>query len=84
MMAHKQKLFAKEEASVCVADFNLKTAQKVADDIVAADGKAIAADLDVREPDQWSETIALTEKTCGSVNILCNNAGENFRVGFDG
>ena len=77
------KLFAKEGACVCVADFNLKMAQKVADDIVVADGKAIAGDLDVRDPDQWSATVALAEATFGSVNILCNNAGANFRVGFD-
>ena len=77
------KLFAKEGACVCVADFNLKMAQKVVDDIVAADGKAIAGDLDVRNPDQWLDTITLTEETFCSVDILCNNAGANFRVGFD-
>ena len=32
------KLFAKEGACVCVADFNLKMAQQVVDDIVAEDG----------------------------------------------
>ena len=77
------RLFAKEGAAVCIADLNPDAAQKVAGHIAANGGKAIAAGLDVREPAQWSETVERTEKTFGLINILCNNAGANFRVRFD-
>ena len=76
-------LFAQEGAAVCVADVNLAAAKKVADQITAAGCKAIPVELDVRSAEGWTKVVADTEKAFGSVSILCNNAGANFRVGFD-
>lgn len=75
--------FAVEGAAVCVADVNLEAAQQVASEIEAADGRAIAAQLDVRKSDRWVEVVAQTETVFGPVTLLCNNAGANFRVSFD-
>ncbi len=77
------RLFAQEGAAVCVADLFLDKARKVADEIKAADGRAIAVKLDVQRSAEWAEVVAATEAAFGPVSILCNNAGANFRVGFD-
>jgi 3alpha(or 20beta)-hydroxysteroid dehydrogenase len=77
-------LFAAEGAAVCVTDLFLEKAEAVAQQIIAADGRAISFALDVQRSDQWAEAVAATERAFGPVSILCNNAGANFRVSFDG
>lgn len=77
------RLFAEEGAGVCVADVNLEAATAVADDINAGGGRAIPFALDVRQSSQWADAVAGTENEFDVVNILCNNAGANYRVSFD-
>jgi 3alpha(or 20beta)-hydroxysteroid dehydrogenase len=78
------RLFATEGASVCVADLFLEKAESVAGEIVAAGGRAIGVQLDVQRADQWAAAVAAAEDQFGRrIGILCNNAGANFRVGFD-
>ena len=77
------KLFAKEGASVCVADVNLANAETVAKEIKENGGRAFASLLDVCKADQWDKTVSEAEKQFGKVNVLCNIAGANFRVNFD-
>lgn len=77
------RLFAAEGAAVCVADVNLAAAQKVAGEVEKAGGRALAVQLDVRDAAAWARTVEAAEKAFGLVNLLCNNAGANFRVGFD-
>jgi len=77
------RLFAREGAAVCVADLFADKAETVAREIVAAGGRALAAPLDVERADQWAAAVAATERAFGPVAILCNNAGANYRVGFD-
>jgi len=77
------RLFAAEGSAVCVADNRLEAAEAVADVITKAGGSAIAVELDVRSSSVWGEVVARTEAELGPVSILCNNAGANFRVGFE-
>lgn len=77
------RLFAQHGASVCVADFNADAAESVSQQIANAGGDALARTLDVRDEDAWRDTVAATEDAFGPVSILCNNAGANFRVGFE-
>ncbi|MFN8522270.1 MAG: SDR family NAD(P)-dependent oxidoreductase [Chloroflexota bacterium] len=77
------RLFAREGAAVCVADLFLDKAAAVADEIKAAGGKAIAVKLDVQSSAEWAAAVEATERQLGNVTILCNNAGANYRVGFD-
>jgi 3alpha(or 20beta)-hydroxysteroid dehydrogenase len=79
----QSRLFASEGAAVCVTDMFEEKAQAVADDIEKAGGKAIARKLKVEDSTQWDEVVAAAERELGPVSILCNNAGANFRVGFD-
>lgn len=77
------RLFAAEGAAVCVADLFSDKAESVASEIQRNGGHAIAVGLDVRRSDDWSAAVALTERQFGPISILCNNAGANFRVGFE-
>lgn len=77
------RLFAQEGAAVCVADINEVNGRCVADEINAAGGRAIYVPLDVTRADQWAGAVTQAEATFGSLTILCNNAGANFRVSFD-
>src|SRR4051812_37899659 len=77
------RLFAQEGAAVCVADLFLEKSQAVADEITGAGGHAVAVALDVRVSGQWAEAVSEAERALGSVSILCNNAGSNYRVSFD-
>lgn len=77
------RLFAAEGAAVCVADNRLESAAQVAEEITKSGGSAFAVDLDVRDAGTWAETVSHAESEFGPVSILCNNAGANFRVGFE-
>lgn len=79
----QSRLFAKHGAAICVADFNPEAAETVAAEVRSSGGEAIAADLDVRSEIAWQHAVESTETSFGPVSILCNNAGANFRVGFD-
>ncbi|MBV9325685.1 MAG: SDR family oxidoreductase [Chloroflexi bacterium] len=77
------RLFATEGAAVCVADLFLDKAETVAADVAAHGGRALAVSLDVRLAEAWTAAVATAEHEFGPISILCNNAGANFRVGFD-
>ena len=51
-------IFAREGAKVICADFNLETAQKTADDIIAQGGDAIASFVDIGDSDSVDKSIA--------------------------
>jgi 3alpha(or 20beta)-hydroxysteroid dehydrogenase len=78
------RLFAAEGAAVCVTDLFPEKAEAVAQEIIAAGGRAVGVALDVQRSEQWAEAVAATEQAFGPASILCNNAGANFRVSFDG
>jgi 3alpha(or 20beta)-hydroxysteroid dehydrogenase len=79
----QSRQFAAEGSAVCVADNRLESAQEVASEITKAGGRAIAVELDVRSADAWAEAVTKTEAEFGPISLLCNNAGANFRVGFE-
>lgn len=74
--------FARDGAAVAVWDIDQAAAQRAADDIVAAGGKAIACRVDVADR---AQVIAATEQVraaFGPVSILVNNAGISNVVPF--
>ena len=66
---------AKEGAKVVVADIQEAEAQKVAGDIKAAGGEAIAVAVDVTSPEKTQAMAAAALKAYGRIDILVNNAG---------
>ena len=62
-------------ASVVVNDFNVDAAQAVADEIVAAGGKAVANGADVADWEAGAELVATAIREFGGLDTVINNAG---------
>ena len=69
------RLFATEGGRVVVADILEGEAERVATEIRATGGDAIAARIDVTDEQDWLALIGKTIASCGRLDILVNNAG---------
>ncbi len=67
--------YAREGASVVIADLNEAAGWKVADEIVSANGKAVAVAVDVRDQEQVQAMVDTAVREFGGLDILVNNAG---------
>ena len=67
--------FAREGASVAVADIRADAAEAVAAEIVKAGGRAVAVVGDVADEAGCSAMVAAAEETLGGLDTLFNNAG---------
>src|SRR5690242_4951650 len=67
--------FAREGASVVVADLNDDGAQGVVAEIQAAGGTAVAVTGDLSEQAVVDEVVATAVQAFGGVDVLVNNAG---------
>ena len=68
-------IYAREGAKVAVADLNRDAAQKVADEVKAEGGRAMAIAVDVSDEGQVNAGVAEVVKAWGGVDILVSNAG---------
>ena len=68
-------LFAKEGASVAVADLNPTTGRETVALIEAAGGKAFFVQADVSQPEPVQEMLRQAQTNFGRVDVLFNNAG---------
>jgi len=66
------ELIVAEGGKVMLADLQLDKAQALADTLGE---NAVAAQLDVRQLDQWEMAVAATVSQFGKLNVLCNVAG---------
>ncbi len=64
-------------AKVAVLDLNLDAAQKVADEIIADGGTAVAVKANVLEKASMEEAKKIVDEKLGSCDILINGAGGN-------
>ncbi len=64
--------FAERGYQVVIADIDTARAQGVAEDIGPA---AIAANIDVTDPEAWDKVFRLVEERFGHLDVLINNAG---------
>lgn len=69
------KELARQGASVAVADINLDNARKVADEINAAGGKAVAIHCDVCERDSIRRMKEAANAAFGTIQLVFANAG---------
>jgi len=67
--------YAREGASVVVADLDTAGAENVAEEINSADGKALAVTVDVTDREGVKNMVAAAVKEFGGLDILVNNAG---------
>lgn len=71
------KTLARQGVKVAVLDLNEAAAQKVADEITAEGGTAIAVGCNVLEPESMENARAVINETLGTCDILLNGAGGN-------
>ena len=71
------KALAQAGASVAILDLREEAAKAVADEIVAAGGKAIGVAANVLEPESLAKAAAKVRETFGECDILVNGAGGN-------
>lgn len=71
------KTLAKQGVKVAVLDLNEAAAQKVADEIVADGGTAIAVGCNVLEPESMKKARDTVAEKLGTCDILLNGAGGN-------
>ena len=69
------KHFAEIGAKIVVADIRRETAERVASEIVASGGKAVAAHADVTQDAKVAAMVQLALDSFGKLDILVNNAG---------
>ncbi len=66
---------AKEGADIGIADVNLESAEKTAQEIMTSGVKSIAVKLDVSRQEEVARAFEIVMKEFGAVDILVNNAG---------
>ena len=71
------KALARQGVKVAVLDLNEAAAQKVADEITAEGGTAIAVGCNVLEPESMENARAVIHEKLGTCDILLNGAGGN-------
>lgn len=71
------KALARQGVKVAVLDLNEAAAQKVADEITAEGGTAIAVGCNVLEPESMEQARAVINEKLGTCDILLNGAGGN-------
>ena len=69
------KLFAKEGASVAIADIRQDAAERVASEIIESGGRAFSVGVDVTKGAQVEAMVQDTLEHFGKLNIMVNNAG---------
>lgn len=70
-------------AKVGIADLSLEDAQKVADEIKATGGQALAVKCDVSRKEEVSSMFAAVQAEFGPIEVLVNNAGIFPFIAFD-
>jgi len=73
------KELAKQGVKVALLDILEENARKVADEITAAGGEAIALKADVLDPKSLEEACSKVVEAFGGVDFLINGAGGNKR-----
>jgi cyclopentanol dehydrogenase len=78
--ATEARLFAKEGATVVIADILEDQGKQLEAEINESGGRALFTRLDVTSEEDWQRAIRETVAAFGKINILVNNAGIYARV----
>ena len=76
------KRFAREGAALVIADKDGAGAERIAGDIIADGGRAIASQVDLRDPVQIDAMLAKAKQAFGRIHVLVNNAGQGAQAHF--
>jgi meso-butanediol dehydrogenase/(S,S)-butanediol dehydrogenase/diacetyl reductase len=67
--------FGREGGSVAVADIDIKMAERTAEDIGKAGGRAVAIGVNVTDPHSVAACVDVAAKRLGRLDVLVNSAG---------
>lgn len=74
------KKLAEHGAKICLMDLKDERTEEAASEIVAVGGEAIAADVDISDPDRVALGVEAVLDTWGKIDIVFANAGINGRI----
>jgi NAD(P)-dependent dehydrogenase (short-subunit alcohol dehydrogenase family) len=77
------KAFAEHGAGVAIASRKREHFEPAAKALAALGGRAMALELDVRDPARCEAVVAEVEQGLGPLDVLVNNAAGNFLVGAE-
>lgn len=69
------QLFAREGASIAIADISVAGAEQTAQLVVQAGGRALPLPTDVTEPESVQAAVRRTVQEFGALHVVMNNAG---------
>jgi NAD(P)-dependent dehydrogenase (short-subunit alcohol dehydrogenase family) len=69
------RMFAREGAAIAIADIRVSNARKVAEDIVASGGQAVAFETDITSEQSASAAVTAAARHFGAIHVLFNCAG---------
>src|ERR1700735_5584497 len=75
MGAADVRVFAREGATVVIADILEDEARQLVETLTADGATVVFERLDVTDPDQWERATAATVARFGGLDVLVNNAG---------
>ncbi|MBI62996.1 MAG: hypothetical protein CL775_03125 [Chloroflexi bacterium] len=77
------RLFSSNGYKVYLTDINEKSVRTISKDINLNGGETTFSKLDVTDEKEWKKNLAKCIKKFKRIDVLCNNAGANFRTGFE-
>jgi NAD(P)-dependent dehydrogenase (short-subunit alcohol dehydrogenase family) len=77
------RLFSSNGYKVYLTDLNEKSVGIISKDINLNGGKTSFSKLDVTHENEWKKNLENCMKKFNRIDVLCNNAGSNFRTGFE-
>jgi NAD(P)-dependent dehydrogenase (short-subunit alcohol dehydrogenase family) len=82
LVGEMSRALAKAGVNVACLDAKLENAQRTADEILAAGGKAIAIEVDVRQRAHFERALSVTLNEFGRLDFVLNGAGINAPTPF--
>ena len=77
------RLFSSNGYKVFLTDINEEKLKMLSNDLKETNSDVSHSVLDVRSEKSWKKSVDLCIKKFNSLDVLCNNAGSNYRTGFE-
>ena len=83
MGSSQAQIFSKNGYKIFLTDIDKKKLISLEKKLKIQNSEVSFSLLDVRSESSWKNSVSKCIKEFGQIDILCNNAGANYRTGFD-
>ena len=83
MGSSQARIFSKQGYKIFLTDIDKKKLISLEKNLKKQNSEVAHSILDVRSESSWKKSVSYCIKEFGQIDILCNNAGANYRTGFD-